>query len=65
MPKAYTAIRDKLVAEGMPLEEAKTHAAKIYNSQHPGSPVGRYTDRLKKKKRDHLRELGESAMKKG
>lgn len=41
MPKQYEAIRDKLVKGGMSLAEAKTHAAKIYNSRRkPGvSPV--------------------------
>ncbi len=33
MPKIYTAIRDRLVADGMPLKKAKTSAAKIYNSK--------------------------------
>ena len=38
MPKQYEAIRDKFVAKGMPLKEAKTRAAKIYNSVHPNHP---------------------------
>jgi len=33
MPKMYEAIRDKFVADGMPLKKAKTAAAKIYNSK--------------------------------
>ncbi len=32
MPAKYEAIRDKLVAGGMKLADAKTHAAKIYNA---------------------------------
>lgn len=39
MPKQYEAIRDKFAAKGVPLKEAKTRAAKIYNSQHPGNPL--------------------------
>ena len=39
MPKQYEAIRDKFVSEGMPLKEAKTRAAKIYNSKHPKAPI--------------------------
>lgn len=33
MPAQYEAIRDNLVAKGMPLKKAKTEAAKIYNSK--------------------------------
>lgn len=43
MPKQYEAIRDKFVAKGMPLAEAKTRAAKIYNSTHHGNLVTRAT----------------------
>lgn len=39
MPKQYEAIRDKLAGEGMPLKQAKSHAARIYNAAHPGAPV--------------------------
>jgi hypothetical protein len=67
MPRQYEAIRDKFVSQGMSLKEAKSHAAAIYNSKHPGNPVGaHYEAKLKKKKRrDHLRELGESMLKNG
>jgi hypothetical protein len=41
MPKQYEAIRDSLVAKGMSLKQAKTKAAKIYNSKHKKNPVGR------------------------
>ena len=41
MPKQYEAIRDKFERAGMPAKEAKTRAAKIYNSMHPGHPVTR------------------------
>lgn len=50
MPKQYEAIRDSLVKKGMSLKAAKTKAAKIYNSKHKKSPVGRYSDRKKKGK---------------
>lgn len=39
MPAQYEAIRDRFVSKGMPLKEAKTHAAKIYNSTHHDAPV--------------------------
>jgi len=41
MPRQYEAIRDKFVRQGMPLKEAKRRAAKIYNAEHPKSPVTR------------------------
>jgi hypothetical protein len=33
MPKQYEAIRDKLMKGGVPPKDAKTRAAKIYNSR--------------------------------
>lgn len=39
MPAQYEAIRDKFAAKGMPLKEAKSHAAAIYNSTHKSNPV--------------------------
>lgn len=33
MPKQYVAIKEKLLAGGMALPEAKSHAARIYNSK--------------------------------
>lgn len=39
MPRQYEAIRDKFVSQGTPLAEAKTRAAKIYNSTHHDNPV--------------------------
>jgi hypothetical protein len=42
MPKGYEEIRDKFVAKGMNLKQAKTRAAKIWNSKHKGKQaVGR------------------------
>lgn len=45
MPKQYEAMRDKF-AQGAPVgskkyKEAQTKAAKIYNSKHPKTPVGK------------------------
>jgi len=48
MPPQYEAIRDSFVKKGMSLKNAKTKAAKIYNSKHPGAPVSRYSDALRK-----------------
>jgi hypothetical protein len=36
MPAEYEAIRDSLKKRGKSLKAAKTEAAKIYNSRHPG-----------------------------
>ncbi len=41
MPKQYEAIRDKFKKQGMSSKEAKTRAAKIYNSKHKKNPVTR------------------------
>ena len=38
MPKAYEEMRDKF-AKVLSLKDAKTKAAKIYNSMHPKRPV--------------------------
>jgi hypothetical protein len=50
MPKQYEAIRDKFVSKGVPLKEAKTRAAKIYNAKHPGAPVTNKPDKKGKRK---------------
>ena len=53
MPKKYERIRDELKLRGYSDKEAKTSAAKIYNSQRgPGQePVTRdYDAKMKKKK---------------
>lgn len=47
MPKQYEAIRDKLISQGKSTAAAKTSAAKIYNSKHPGAPVTRTSDKKK------------------
>lgn len=39
MPAQYEEIRDKFIKEGIGENEAKTRAAKIYNSQNPGNPL--------------------------
>ena len=41
MPAEYVAMRDKFKSEGLDDAAAKTKAAKIYNSRHPGAPVTR------------------------
>lgn len=41
MPKQYEAIRDSFKKKGMSDKEAKTRAAKIYNSTHKKNPVTR------------------------
>jgi hypothetical protein len=46
MPKQYEAIRDRFIKEGMSSKEAKTRAAKIYNSKRKKGqkPVTRKSD---------------------
>ena len=54
MPKKYEAIRDKMHSKGMPMAEAKSHAAAIFNSQRkPGQkPVtGPHKKKAKPKRR--------------
>jgi hypothetical protein len=46
MPKAYEAMRDKFVSQGLSTKAAKKKAARIYNSKHPKEPVTRSSDRL-------------------
>jgi len=50
MPKQYEAIRDKFIGKGMSTQEAKKHAAMIYNSKHPDNPVTRSSDSKPKAK---------------
>ena len=45
MPAQYEAIRDKFIAKGMSVKEAKKHAAMIYNSLHPGKPLVKYVQK--------------------
>lgn len=45
MPLGYEKIRDSLIAQGKPEQEAKTIAAKIWNSKHKGAEaVGPHYD---------------------
>lgn len=39
MPRRYEAIKEKLIDDGMPVDEAKERAAKIHNSRNPNDPV--------------------------
>lgn len=58
MPKAYEAMRDKFSGQ-MGLAEAKTKAARIYNSLHPDTPVTRsHKDSGKKKKKGMFGKKG-------
>jgi len=41
MPAQYEAIRDAFLKKGYTVKQAKTSAAKIYNSKHKKNPVGR------------------------
>lgn len=47
MPKMYEQIRDKLMSKGFSEKEAKTSAARIYNSERPKSspPVTRNSEK--------------------
>jgi hypothetical protein len=39
VPAQYTAIRDKMEAQGMDEDAAQSHAAAIYNATHKSAPV--------------------------
>jgi hypothetical protein len=64
MPHAYEVMRDKF-AKTMGYDAAQRKAARIYNSQHPNSPVGRFSHgkRKKRKKGSDLRKVAEGARK--
>ena len=49
MPKQYEAIKAQLIGKGRPEKEAKSIAAATYNKQHPGKPMGPWTDKQKAK----------------
>uniref|UniRef100_A0A6M3JXG3 Uncharacterized protein n=1 Tax=viral metagenome TaxID=1070528 RepID=A0A6M3JXG3_9ZZZZ len=40
-PEGYEKIRDDLISKGVPSDEAKEQAAKIWNKKHPKNPVTR------------------------
>jgi hypothetical protein len=62
MPYAYERMRDKF-AKSMDYDAAQGKAARIYNSQHPSSPVGRYSDSKKKPKRgQYLKAIAKGGM---
>lgn len=49
MPRQYTAMRNKFVADGMSYDAAQAKAAAIYNAKHPRAPVtGRHKPKKKK-----------------
>lgn len=49
MPKMYEDMRDGFMMSGLSKKEAQKKAARIYNSKHPNNPVGRHSDKKKKK----------------
>jgi hypothetical protein len=55
-------MRDKFAKE-LGYDAAQTKAARIYNSQHPNSPVGRYTNHKKKQahRGQHLKAMAKEA----
>lgn len=57
MPAQYEAIRDKLVKQGMPVAEAKSHAARIYNAVHPHAPVTGSSDESAAAKAESAKKL--------
>jgi len=49
-------MRDKFAGEGLSYDDAQTKAAKIYNSQHPNSPVtGKHSARKTQRTRQMRR----------
>lgn len=63
MPAAYTKMRDKFATD-MPLDEAKTKAAKIYNATHD-TPVTRGYDKKHPAKKRSKPQIMRYAKKKG
>lgn len=55
MPSGYEQIRDKLIESGeYTEEEAKTSAARIWNSKHPEDPVAKnYDDKSESNRGDN------------
>lgn len=41
MPKGYEKMRDSFKRQGLTKKAAQSKAARIWNSKHPGNPVGR------------------------
>jgi hypothetical protein len=50
MPKKYEAMRDKFKRQGMSDSGAKGKAARIWNSQNPGNPVGPHQHEKKRER---------------
>lgn len=48
MPKGYEKMRDSFMRDGMTRKAAQAKAARIWNSKHPGNPVGRHAKKRKK-----------------
>ncbi len=49
MPRAYIALRDHLISQGLTEKKAKAKAAAVYNSRHPRTPV---TNTIKKERKN-------------
>lgn len=49
MPAQYEAIRDSLIKKGKSRKESQRIAAATYNKTHKKNPVGRNSDKKKKK----------------
>lgn len=47
MPHGYEQMRDKFMQQGMSKKEAQKKAARIWNSKHPGNPVGKHAAKKK------------------
>lgn len=62
MPKAYEKMRDKFAAEGMDYDAAQGKAARIYNSNNPGNPVGATTEARGKPSGTSRKKKGLQAM---
>lgn len=56
MPAEYLAMKRKFKKKGMKDDDAKTKAAKIFNSKNPNNPVGpNYEEEIAKKKKGKKR----------
>lgn len=53
MPRAYEALRDHLISQGLSVKKAQSKAAAVYNSRHPKVPVTNTLKEKEKKKKEN------------
>lgn len=53
MPRAYEALRDHLISQGLSVKKAQSKAAAVYNLRHPKVPVTNTLKEKEKKKKEN------------